>query len=387
MDFEHKRTMGEKSPGIRARFVLPRAQQGQKSNSDDDTDPFKLDVALDLPGQGVTGIFGPSGSGKTTLLRCIAGLESPLTGELRVNGIAWHDGDTQLPPHRRPVGFVFQQPSLFPHLNVQENLDFARRRASPRPGQAEFRYIVELMGIGQLLQRQPDTLSGGEQQRVAIARALLIKPRLLLMDEPLASLDVTRKQEILPFLEALTTELKLPILYVSHAVDEIARLTDHLVILERGKVLHTGSTHELMSRADFPAPSASEIGVLLQASIAERDSQWQLARAIFPGGDIWIRDSGDAVGSSIRLRVQARDVSLTKTAADDTSILNRLQVTVNEITPDRDPAMALVSLATIDGPTEGSTLLARITRRSVHQLNLAAGDRVWAQIKSVAIVR
>ena len=389
MDYERKQIPSVDNTGISARFLLPRKQHRVVSASEQN---FQLDVALDLPGKGVIGIFGPSGSGKTTLLRCVAGLEHALDGRLRVNGVTWQDADTFLPPHRRPVGFVFQQPSLFAHLSVQGNLDFARHRATPKPSQADVNHIVELTDIGHLLKRSPQNLSGGEQQRVAIARALLIKPRLLLMDEPLASLDMQRRQEILPFLETITGELELPILYVSHAVDEIARLTDHLVILDNGTVVHEGSTPDLMSRPDFPAPNANEIGVLLQARITARDRQWHLAQASIPGGDIWIRDGGDAIGCDIRLRIQARDVSLTRTAAADTSILNRLNVRIREITTDRDPAMAMVSLTTLDREhasetAKDTTILARITQRSLHQLNLQPGDELWAQIKSVAIVR
>lgn len=399
MDFDRSPIHSKENAGIAARFFLPRTSNAKVQSGktphramSDRADAFQLDVALDLPGTGVTGIFGPSGSGKTTLLRCFAGLENPTDSLLQVNGVTWQNAETFLPPHRRPVGFVFQQPSLFAHLSVEGNLDFAHRRASPKPRQADVKHIVELTDIGHLLKRQPHNLSGGEQQRVAIARALLVKPRLLLMDEPLASLDMARKQEILPFLEAITGELALPILYVSHAVDEIARLTDHLVVLENGIVARTGSTPELMSRPDFPAPSANDIGVLLQARISARDSQWHLAQASFPGGDIWIRDGGDAIGSAIRLRIQARDVSLTRTAAADTSILNRLKVRIREVTTDRDPAMAMVDLTTMsDGTTTGTTndtsILARITRRSLHQLALQPGDELWAQIKSVAIVR
>lgn len=381
--------------GITGRFQFrqPSETAGSDSHS------FVLDVELDLPGTGVTGIFGPSGSGKTTLLRCIAGLQHAPGAILRVNGETWQDGRQSLPTHQRPIGFVFQQPSLFPHLSVKGNLDFACRRASTQPSQTTIDNIVELMGVGQLLQRSPAQLSGGEQQRIAIARALLIQPRLLLMDEPLSALDNARKQEILPYLETLHRTLDIPVLYVTHSADELARLADHLVVLENGKITASGPATDLMSRADFPAPMGNDIGVLLQTTVCEIDHQWQLARVVFNGGEIWLRDHGDAIGSDMRLRILARDVSLSRSPTEDTSILNRLPVQVREISDDRDSAMVLIMLEAIGegraksnpgnaGPDRGtSALLARITRRSIQQLDLKPGDQVWAQIKSVAIAR
>lgn len=359
----------------------------------DGSAPFALDVQLDLPGRGVTGIFGPSGCGKTTLLRCIAGLQPCENGSLAINGETWQSSGDQrnsLPVHRRPLGFVFQQPSLFPHLSAGENLAFARKRARQKVSDDEYREITELMGITRLLSQQPEALSGGEQQRVAIARALLIKPRLLLMDEPLASLDQMRKREILPYLEKLHRSLEIPILYVSHSVEEVARLADHLLLMDEGKIINEGPATALLSRADFPVQLGDDLGVLLEAEIAQRDRQWNLLSAKFDGGSLWLRDTGEQVGDSIRVRVLARDISLTREEDMQSSILNRLPVQVEEISLDRDPAMMLIRLkpqSTSASDANVSRLIARITRRSAHQLLLDTGSTLWAQIKSVAIVR
>ncbi|WP_226661585.1 molybdenum ABC transporter ATP-binding protein [Microbulbifer aggregans] len=391
----HNNTSNPQS-GIFGRFQFGLPPATAKS----DAHSFVLDAEFDLPGSGVTGIFGPSGSGKTTLLRCIAGLQHAPGATLRVNGETWQHGRQSLPTHKRPIGFVFQQPSLFPHLSAKGNLDFACRRARTQPAQATINDIIDLMGIGHLLQRNSTQLSGGEQQRIAIARALLIQPRLLLMDEPLSALDNARKQEILPYLETLHRTLDIPVLYVTHSADELARLADHLVVLDNGKITASGPATELMSRADFPVPLGDDIGVLLQTTVREIDHQWQLARADFDGGAIWLRDHGDAIGTDIRLRILARDVSLSRSPTEDTSILNRLPVQVQEISDDRDSAMALITLGAIGEvdrassnpenaePDRGTNaLLARITRRSLAHLQLKRGDQVWAQIKSVAIAR
>ena len=375
----------EPSKAITGQFYLPLRQDGPG-------DSFALDVEFTLPGRGVTGIFGPSGSGKTTLLRCIAGLQACDSGRLSVNGIPWQEpGDRKktLAVHQRPLGFVFQQPSLFPHLSAEGNLAFARKRATTPVSDAAYEEIIALMGIAPLLCQRPAALSGGEQQRVAIARALLVQPRLLLMDEPLAALDQARKREILPYLEKLHQSLEIPILYVSHSVEEIARLADHLLLMENGKIQRAGPATELLSRTDFPVQLGDDLGVLLEAKVIERDTQWKLLRAQFSGGEFWLRDSGESPGDQIRIRILARDVSLTRTGDQQSSILNRLPMRVQEITGDTDPAMVLVRMVPQDnGAPRGSThIIARVTRRSLHLLALEENSPVWAQIKSVAIVR
>ncbi|MDE2310249.1 MAG: molybdenum ABC transporter ATP-binding protein, partial [Betaproteobacteria bacterium] len=209
---------------------------------------FVLDVDLELPARGITALFGPSGSGKTTLLRCIAGLERTTDGLLRVHDEVWQDGANFLPAHRRPLGYVFQEASLFPHLSVRRNLEYGMRRIPPVERKVQSEQVVELMGLSRLIERDPAHLSGGERQRVAIGRALLSSPRLLLMDEPLSALDVASRQEILPYLERLHGELEIPVIYVSHALDEVARLADHVVMLEQGCVIASGAPSEILTR-------------------------------------------------------------------------------------------------------------------------------------------
>ncbi|HET9644943.1 MAG TPA: molybdenum ABC transporter ATP-binding protein, partial [Burkholderiaceae bacterium] len=238
---------------------------------------FSLDVDIVLPSRGITALFGPSGSGKTTLLRCIAGLERAEQARIVVDCSVWVDERIWLPAHRRPIGMVFQEASLFPHLSVLDNLRYGQRRAKGAPA-GDLRPAIELLGITHLLERMPDRLSGGERQRVAIARALAVVPSLLLMDEPLAALDVARKREILPYLERLHDELKIPMLYVSHLPEEVARLADHLVVLEEGRVRAHGPLLETLARLDLPMSMSEEPGVIVEATVAELDAHWQLAR-------------------------------------------------------------------------------------------------------------
>jgi len=340
---------------------------------------FTLDVDLTLPGQGVTAIFGPSGSGKTTLLRCIAGLERAAAGRLSVCGECWQEGRHWTPPHKRPIGYVFQEPRLFPHLTVLGNLRYGQRRAAGARV-ADLAPVIELLGIGPLLERRPERLSGGERQRVAIARALAVQPRLLLMDEPLAALDLARKQEILPYLERLHVALALPVLYVSHAPGEVARLADHLVVLEAGRVRASGPLGEVLARVDVPIRLAGEAGVVIAAVVGAIDTAWHLARLDFDGGHLWTRDPGVAVGQPVRVRVLARDVSLARESPTQSSIQNILAARIDAIAAEEEPGLALLRLR-----IGGAVFLAHLTRRAVHDLGLAVGDSVYAQIKSVAL--
>jgi molybdate transport system ATP-binding protein len=340
---------------------------------------FALDVDLDLPGSGVSALFGRSGCGKTTLLRCMAGLERG-AGQLAVNGETWQDADAFVPTHRRPLGYVFQDARLFPHLDVARNLVFGMRRAagaatSQREG------IVDLLGLGHLLDRMPARLSGGEQQRVAIARALLTQPRLLLMDEPLASLDHARKQEFLPWLERLRDELDIPVIYVSHAPDEVARLADHLVVMDAGRVVAQGPLGETLARVDLPIKLGEDAGAVFEAVVAERDAEWHLARVEFAGGELWVRDNGTPVGRRVRVRILARDVSIANSRHDDVSIMNLLPATVLAQAAEDHPSQVLVQLRVGATP-----LLGRLTRRSAQRLDLAPGREVWVQIKAVALI-
>lgn len=342
---------------------------------------FTLDVDLTLPAQGVTALFGPSGSGKTTLLRCIAGLEKAARGQLRFRGQIWQDANTFLPTYQRPLGYVFQEASLFPHLSVLGNLEFGQKRQSAAPGQA-LEQAIELLGIAPLLSRRPDTLSGGERQRVGIARALAVSPAILLMDEPLASLDLKRKQEILPYLERLRDELAIPILYVSHAPDEVARLADHLVVLENGQAVASGPLNETLCRLDLPIQLGEDAGVVLDAQVVEIDPTWHLARLSFAGGSLWTRDPQLPSGTHVRVRILARDVSLATQPILGSSIQNSLPGQIEAIADDSHPGQALVQLQLGD-----SRLLARVTRRALHQLDLHTGSAVHVQIKSVALMQ
>ncbi|MBM4220478.1 MAG: molybdenum ABC transporter ATP-binding protein [Gammaproteobacteria bacterium] len=342
---------------------------------------FSLNVDLRVPGTGVTALFGPSGSGKTTLLRCVAGLERAPGGFLALGEDIWQDQAHFVPTHRRALGYVFQDAALFPHLSVQGNLEFGLRRIAAGDRRVSLDEAIDLLGIRPLLGRRPDKLSGGERQRVAIARALAVSPRLLLLDEPLAALDLARKREILPYLQQLHETLRIPVLYVTHSPDEVARFADHLVVMEQGRVLASGAVAELMSRLDLPGSQADDAGVVLEATVAGRDAEWHLLRAAVPGGSLWVQDNGLAVGRRLRLRVLARDVSLALTRADDVSFLNLLPGTVTAIAACGHPA---ARLAQID--VGGTLLLARLTARSVHALDLKPGKPVWAQIKSVAVL-
>ena len=341
---------------------------------------FSLDVELSVPGHGVTALFGRSGAGKTTLLRAVAGLERCGDGYLEVGGEVWQDADRFLPVHRRAVGYVFQEPSLFAHLSVRANLEYGLKRLGDGERRVGFDEALEWLGVGPLLERRPGGLSGGERQRVAIARALLASPRLLLMDEPLASLDRESKAEIIPFLERLQRQLAMPVLYVSHALDEAARFADHLVWMDRGRILASGPIGDLLTRIDLPLGRGAEAEAIIEATVAGHDAEDHLTHLDFPGGRFRVPRRELAEGSRVRLRILARDVSLTLERQSGTSILNIFQVRVTAMS-DESPAEIMVRL-----DAGGIPLLARITHRSARALALEPGSEVWAQIKSVAIL-
>ncbi|WP_230976850.1 molybdenum ABC transporter ATP-binding protein [Pseudothauera rhizosphaerae] len=346
-----------------------------------DRGDFVLDVDLDLPSHGVIALFGRSGSGKTTVLRCVAGLEHAPGGYLSVDGEVWQDGDRFLPVHKRPIGYVFQEGNLFPHLNAAANMRYGLDRTPPAERRVGWDEVVELFGIGHLLDRHPDQLSGGERQRVALARALLSSPRLLLMDEPLSALDHARKQEILPYLERLHDELDIPVLYVSHAPGEVARLADHVVLLEEGKAVACGTLRDTLSRLDLPTALAEDAGVVIEATVGAHDERYHLTRLDFPGGSVYVARRPEAVGSRLRFRVHARDVSLAFCRIEGTSITNLLPAVVTEVADADTPAHVLVRLE-----ADGTPLIARITRRALDQLQIEPGLRMWAQIKTVALL-
>jgi molybdate transport system ATP-binding protein len=362
----------ESADGLHARFRLNL--QG-----------FVLDVDLQLPGRGVTAISGPSGSGKTSLLRSVAGLVQPDSGFLSVNGDVWLDTERHfsLPVHQRQLGYVFQEASLFPHLNVLENLRYGLKRVPVAQRRVQLDQAAELLGIEHLLRRMPAGLSGGERQRVGMARALLTSPRLLLMDEPLAALDAARKREILPYLERLHEQLDIPVLYVSHAQEELARLADHLVLMDAGKVISSGPVAHTLADLSLPPARAADAAVVVDGTATAYDTDYQLLTVRLPNSASALRVVHDPVGhgSQVRLVVRARDVSLALARQEDGSILNILPVRVLDSVPAANPAHVMVRL-----DADGTPLLARITRYSHDQLALAPGKRVWAQIKSVSLL-
>ena len=343
---------------------------------------FSLDVDLRLPGNGVTALFGPSGCGKTTCLRAVAGLERT-EGRVEVNGETWQDSAAGqwLPTHRRALGYVFQEASLFPHLNVRRNMEYGLRRQPPARRQVSLEQAVELLGLGALLSRMPHTLSGGERQRVAMARALAMRPRVLLLDEPLAALDPERKAEVMPYLERLHRTLDIPVLYVSHSPDEVARLASHLVLLKNGRVVEQGTPAALMARLDLPFAHGDAAAALVEARVTAHDARDHLLTAQFGGGLLrLVSTRARTVGESVRLRIPARDVSIALARAQGSSILNLLPARITALADD-SPGQVLVRL-----DAGGTVLLARITRHSCTELGLAEGQAVWAQVKGVALV-
>jgi molybdate transport system ATP-binding protein len=341
---------------------------------------FKLDVDLRLPAQGVTALFGPSGCGKTTLLRAIAGLDHHHDGALQVAGTTWQTHDRFVPAHQRSVGFVFQEASLFAHLDVRRNLEYGWKRVPEAERKLSLPRVIELLDITPLLSRKPATLSGGERQRVAIARALAVSPRLLLMDEPLVALDLNRKQEILPYIEALHHELDIPLIYVSHSPDEVARLADYLVLLDAGRVVASGDIHDLFTRLDLPLAQEPEAAAVIEAVVASHDEHFQLTQLDFAGGRFTIPRELKNIGEPVRLRLAARDVSLTLHHQSDTSILNIFPATVDTISAYGAAQVTVRLLAA------GLPILARVTRKSAVALALEPGRMVYAQAKSVALL-
>ena len=341
---------------------------------------FLLDVDLNLPVRGITGVFGPSGCGKTTLLRALAGLERCETGYLRIGDDLWQDHGHFVPTHHRALGYVFQEASLFTHLSVMQNLQYGLKRLDRNHHRVSLDAAIQLLGIAHLLERNANELSGGERQRVAIARALAVSPRLLLMDEPLAALDLARKHEIMPYLESLHEELDIPVLYVSHSPGEVARLADHLILLDNGQVISSGDTLETFSRIDLPLARDDKAAALIEATVVGHDDDYNLTYLDFPGGRFTVTRRELPTGHTVRLRVVARDVSLTLAHQKDTSILNIFPTIVEEMVP-QGSAQIMVKLS-----ANGVPILARLTRKSAALLDLVPGKTVYAQVKSVALL-
>lgn len=346
---------------------------------------FKLDVDLTLPARGVSVLFGPSGCGKTTVLRAIAGLEPRVRGVLHIAGEVWQDEVTFVPPHLRGVGMVFQQPSLFAHLSVAQNLQFGLKRTPQNQRRVSYERALDLLGIAGLMSRKPAQLSGGEQQRVAIARALLASPTLLLLDEPLAALDAPRKAELLPYLAQLNRELNIPMVYVTHAMDEVSQLADYLVLMSAGQVIAQGDLASTLARPDLPAQFADERSTILDTRVVELNADFHLTRLAFGhdgnGGELWVPSKQHQLGQAQRLRIMARDISIATTDEVHSSIVNRLPARITALLPTIHPAHVLVQLS-----VHGVMLTAQITALSQARLQLAVGQAVWAQVKAVALL-
>jgi molybdate transport system ATP-binding protein len=342
---------------------------------------FTLEVECEVPTRGITGLFGRSGSGKTTLLRCIAGLEPRARGRIAFDDEIWQDATSFVPTHRRGVGYVFQEASLFAHLDVRQNLEFGLRRLRPAQRRLALDDAVALLELAPLLRHRTSQLSGGERQRVAIGRALLASPRLLLMDEPLSSLDQASKAEILPHLARLRDQSSIPILYVSHALGEIMRLADHLLLLEAGRVRATGPLQALLARSDLPLAGYEDSGSVFDAVVEEHDSHYHLSYVRIGAGRLAVAHNQAPLGQRMRVRIDARDVSLALNRPELTSILNILPARVLSLSQGEDPAQTLVRLEAGSEP-----LLARITSRSAAELQLAPGLQLYAQVKTVALM-
>jgi len=348
---------------------------------------FELDAAFRSDGR-VTALFGRSGAGKSTVLNLIAGLARPASGRIAVDGRMLYDSAAgiELPPHRRRVGYVFQEGRLLPHLTVRQNLlygrFFARNGAHVRSIATSLDHVVELLGIDRLLERRPAALSGGEKQRVAIGRALLADPALLLLDEPLASLDAPRKAEIFYYIERMRDDVRVPIVYVSHSLDEVVRLADNVVLISDGRVLGAGTVQEMTaSMALRPYVGRHEGGAVIEARVAGQDLETGLARLEFPGGALFIPDVDALAGETVRVRIRARDVSLALSRPEGISVLNVLPGTVAEL------GAADGSSLDVRLDIGGSPVIARITQYSAVRLGLAPGKPVFAMIKAVSLDR
>jgi molybdate transport system ATP-binding protein len=342
-------------------------------------------LSLDLKAEtGITALFGRSGCGKTTLVNILAGLETPQQGRVRIGDTVLFDSSKHinLPPEKRRVGYVFQDSRLFPHMTVEKNLIYGQARVHPGMHCHSVSEIVDLLALSPILNRRPGTLSGGEKQRVAIGRALLSGPNILLMDEPLASLDAAHRAEILPFIERLGDEVGIPIVYVSHALDEVIRLADTIAVMSDGKISASGSVEDVLSRLDLgPLTGRYETGAVILTTVTRHHDLDGLSELSCPAGTFAIPKVHHPVGANIRLRVRARDVSLATEKPVATSILNVFQGQILEIERDGIPSQAdiLVNI--------GVPIIARITRRSIRDLGLAPGKAVYVMVKAAAIDR
>ncbi len=346
---------------------------------------FNLTVDLELAANGVTTLFGPSGSGKSTILRCIAGLERGENGYLKIVDEIWQDEKNNifLSPHQRSLGYVFQEPRLFSHLSVQKNLEYGFKRTPISERNIDWDQVVEMLAIEHLLQRKPNRLSLGEQQRIAIGRALLASPKLLLMDEPLASLDLARKREVLPFIRKLHEELDIPVIYVSHSLQEVLQITDTLVLIKNGKTLATGSLTQLCSELELSQYLGDMSGSVIETMVAAHEEEFGLSRLIFNGAHLYVPQQSVEIGHTLRVHVLARNVGIAlQKPQETTSILNIMSATVVEV------YVSKINKHTVQVKLDvGVPLLACISRKSLHALMLEPGQQCYALIKAVSLAQ
>ncbi len=344
---------------------------------------FRLDARFTCE-EGVTALFGQSGAGKTTVVNAIAGLMRPTRGRITLDGETLFDADREIhvPARKRRFGYVFQEGRLFPHLTVQQNLTYSRWFGSGEPGAVDVGHIVELLGLGDLLERRPARLSGGEKQRVAIGRALLARPRALLLDEPLASLDAQRRNEVLQYIELMRDEVRIPIVYVSHSVEEVVRLAATVVLMSAGKVMAMGGVEEVMGRPDLrTAAGIFEGGTVIDARVTGQDMQYELATLAFDGGVLTVTNLDALIGEPVRVRIRARDVSIALEPPRGISIQNVLRGKVSAVSAGNN---GVVDVSVVIGSV---ALRSRITRRAADQLGIVPGIEVYALIKAVSLDR
>jgi molybdate transport system ATP-binding protein len=344
---------------------------------------FNLDVELDLPARGVTVVFGPSGSGKTTLLRCLSGLEKAPSGYIKIADQVWQDEGIFIPIQERKIGLVFQESRLFPHLSIQDNLLYGYQRTQPAERNLQLDEVAQVLNLEALLKRRPEKLSGGERQRVAIGRALLTSPKLLLMDEPLASLDMQLKAEIIPFIKKIENEFKTPIVYVTHSMNEVLQLVDTMVILKSGKIENIGSVEEVFSDVrSRESLSDDQLGAVLETLVLEHDEGFGLTKLDFMGQILHVPRQNIPVGQSLRVHIHSRDVSLSTASSEGaTSVLNILRAKVEKV--------GVIDLKGYSVDIEldaGRPILATITRKSLDNLNLQPGQPVYVHIKAIKMV-
>jgi molybdate transport system ATP-binding protein len=343
---------------------------------------FDLNINMRIPARGVTALFGPTGCGKTTILRCLAGLHQASVGHLVINGETWQDDSYFRPAHERAVGYVFQEASLFPHLTVQKNLLYGARNKNFNEI-AEFAQIISLLGLETLLARSPQHLSGGERQRVAIGRALLSNPKILLMDEPLSALDYSTKQEIMPFMEKLHEKLELPIIYVTHDMNEVEQIADHLVLINNGKVLASDKLSTIQSDPSLPLASSYDAAVSLEGTLINFDKNFGIARFSVQGGFLNVPSKPMPHGMKRRLKIYASDVSLTWESMNKSTIDNVLPAFVVDLQETNSSQVTAILRLGLE--KSGETILARVTKRSWETLGLKTNQSLYVQIKAVSL--